>query len=116
MDEEAGQFRDIISEAIELMGIANFGDYLPALQWFDFTGVKKKMKRLMKKMDKFLQFLIDEHRRSELTQPPAVESGLKEERRKKTLIDVMLSLQETEPVFHSEITIKAVILVSHESP
>ncbi|GFS35237.1 cytochrome P450, family 81, subfamily D, polypeptide 5 [Actinidia rufa] len=80
-DEEARQFRDIMSEIVEVHGNSNLGDYLPVFQWLDIQGVAKRM----------------------------VNSGSNKER-KKTLIDVLISLQETEPALHSDDTIKGLVL------
>ncbi|GFY95971.1 cytochrome P450, family 81, subfamily K, polypeptide 1 [Actinidia rufa] len=108
VDEEARQFRDIMSEIVEVHGNSNLGDYLPVFQWLDIQGVAKRMVKLRKKMNEFFQFLIDEHRktnRNESNLSQDEPSGSNKER-KKTLIDVLLSLQETEPVLHSDDTIK----------
>ncbi|XP_030467559.1 cytochrome P450 81Q32-like [Syzygium oleosum] len=101
--EEAAEFRRIIKEVVELHGTANLGDYLPIFQWVDFQGVEKRMIRLMGKMDRFCQNLIDEIRgmRKELT---------RKERKMMTLIDVMLSLQEKEPESYTDQTLKGVIM------
>ncbi|GFS35231.1 cytochrome P450, family 81, subfamily D, polypeptide 5 [Actinidia rufa] len=111
-DEEARQFRDIMSEIVEVHGNSNLGDYLPVFQWLDIQGVAKRMVKLRKKMDEFFQLLIDEHRKTNrnesnisLDEP----SGSNKER-KKTLIDVLISLQETEPALHSDDTIKGLVL------
>lgn len=102
--EEAAEFRRIIKEVVELHGTANLGDYLPIFQWVDFQGVEKRMIRLMGKMDRLSQNLIDEIRgmRKELA---------RKERKMMTLIDVMLSLQEKEPEYYTDQTLKGVIMV-----
>ncbi|KAK3432354.1 hypothetical protein EUGRSUZ_E04245 [Eucalyptus grandis] len=101
--EEAAEFRGIMQEALELNGSANLGDYLPIFQWVDFQGVEKRMIGLKRKLDGFCQNLIDEIRgmRKESTG---------KERNTRTLIDVMLSLQEKEPEFYTDQTLKGVIL------
>ena len=98
VDEEARQFQGILRESMELHGSSNLGDYFPFFQWVDIQGVQKRMMRLMKKMDKFFQFLIDEHRkiRTKSNVSLGESSGSAKERKKKTLIDVMLSLQRNE--------------------
>ncbi|KAA8528486.1 hypothetical protein F0562_035841 [Nyssa sinensis] len=111
VDEEARQFRDIMKEVVELHGNSNLGDYLPVFRWVDIQGVEKRMVRLMKKMDKFFQFLVDDCRRrrsvSTLSSDLSSESN---KEGKKTLIDVMLSLQDKEPGMHSDETIKGAIM------
>ncbi|OMO70599.1 Cytochrome P450 [Corchorus olitorius] len=102
VDEEANQFRDIIREFVEIDISTNLMDFLPVLQWVDFLGVEKRMKRIMKKLDRFLQSLLEEHRK---TGEDSISRG-----RKPTLIDVILSLHQTEPEFYTDQTIKAVVL------
>ncbi|KAG8377489.1 hypothetical protein BUALT_Bualt08G0038200 [Buddleja alternifolia] len=60
--EEGRKFRDLINEMFYLSGASNPGDFLPFLQWIDYQGLEKRMLVLKKKMDAFLQSLIDEHR------------------------------------------------------
>ncbi|EOY15810.1 Cytochrome P450, putative [Theobroma cacao] len=111
VDEEAKQFRDLMREFVEIHGSANLNDFLPALQWVDFLGVEKRMKRIMKKLDKFLQSLLEEHRRMREDSTESLDASDASKRgRKATLIDVMLSLQQTEPEFYTDETIKGVIL------
>lgn len=94
------EFGDMMREMLELHGNSNINDFLPALQWVDFQGIEKRMMRLMKKMDKFFQGLIDEHRQA-----------FDDRKKPSTLIDVMLSKQKTEPDVYTDETVKGVMLV-----
>ena len=60
----------------------------------------------------FLQDLIEEHQRvrSQSSQSTKI-TDLSHQKRNMTLIDVMLSLKETEPEFYTDQTIKGVIMV-----
>ncbi|XAR48390.1 hypothetical protein NMG60_11031208, partial [Bertholletia excelsa] len=107
--EEAREFLDIMREIVELHGNSNLGDYFPVLQWLDVQGVVKRMGRVREKMDRFFQFLLDQHREMRRTSSDEP-GGSEEEKKTRTLIDVMLSLQETEPGMHSEETIKGLVL------
>ncbi|KAI8014392.1 Cytochrome P450 81Q32 [Camellia lanceoleosa] len=60
--EEAKRFREIIRQVLELSGASNPGDFLAFLRWIDFGNLEKKMLAVQKKMDVFLQGLIDERR------------------------------------------------------
>lgn len=115
IDEEATQFREIMRGYIELNGNSNLIDYLPMLKWVDFQGVEKRMIRLMEKLDKFTQFLVDEHRRKKRKDTSLnLEGsyiGSSKDERKLTLIDVMLRLQEKEPELYTDVNIKGVTLV-----
>lgn len=107
LDKEAKQFQSIMREVTELLGSSNLNDFLPVLQWVDFQGLEKRMMNLMKKMDRFFQNLVDEHKRMKCVGASGESSNI---HRKMTLVDVMLSLQETEPEFYTDETIKSVIL------
>ncbi|TYH17815.1 hypothetical protein ES288_A05G220600v1 [Gossypium darwinii] len=112
VDKKAMEFQDIMKEATELHGSTNLNDFFPVLQWVDFQGVERKMKGTMKKLDKFLQFLLEEHRemRADSTHQSSGSSDASNKATKTTLIDVMLSLQQTEPEFYTDETIKGTIL------
>ncbi|KAH7520253.1 hypothetical protein FEM48_Zijuj08G0124500 [Ziziphus jujuba var. spinosa] len=94
--EEAKQFREIIEEAFVYGGAANPGDFLPVLNWISRDGFEKKIKRLAKRADAFLQSLIDENR------------DRKES--KNTMIDHLLSLQESQPDYYTDQIIKGLIM------
>ncbi|GMI82675.1 cytochrome P450, family 81, subfamily D, polypeptide 5 [Hibiscus trionum] len=113
VDKEGEEFRDIMREVTEIHGSAHLNDFFPALQWVDFQGVERRMKEAMKKTDKFLQSLVEEHRKmredKDSTDQPLGSSDASNKGTKPTLIDIMLSLQQTEPEFYTDQTIKAVI-------
>ncbi|KAK8646659.1 hypothetical protein V6N13_120439 [Hibiscus sabdariffa] len=115
VDKEAEEFRDIMREVMELNGSTTLNDFLPVLQWVDFLGLERRMKQVFQKLDKFLQSLVEEHRRvrgdSTHLSPGSSESDAGNKGTKSTLIDVMLSLQQTDPEFYTDETIKGVILV-----
>ncbi|KAL6216649.1 hypothetical protein ACLB2K_009870 [Fragaria x ananassa] len=100
-DLEARRFRELIKELMQIHGLSNLNDFFPVLQLVDFQGVEKRMKELMKKMDGFFQSLIDEQRK--MRSDGACVEG------KPTLIDIMLSLQQQDPEFYTDETMKGVI-------
>ncbi|ONI33482.1 hypothetical protein PRUPE_1G427100, partial [Prunus persica] len=87
--EEAQLFKELVIETFELSGATNIGDFVPALKY--------------KKRDKFTQDFIGEHRK--------MRSGSVSEQRSKTMVDVLLSLQETEPEYYSDEIIRGMIQV-----
>ncbi|XP_058081604.1 cytochrome P450 81Q32-like [Magnolia sinica] len=108
--EDARQFREILSESSTLIGESNFGDFVPFLGWMDFGGVEKRMVRLARRNDEFLQVLVDEHRRKKKVDfSSSMEVEVQEEEEEKTFIDVLLSLQETEPEFYTDQIIKGML-------
>ncbi|XP_027356532.1 isoflavone 2'-hydroxylase-like [Abrus precatorius] len=101
--QEGKEFQSLMKEFAELMGNGNLNDFFPVLQWVDFQGVEKKMVKLMEKLDRFLQKLLDEQRRNRHVDEGNPQGNV-------TLIGVMLDLQQTEPQFYTHETVKAVIL------
>ncbi|KAK9023339.1 hypothetical protein V6N11_003560 [Hibiscus sabdariffa] len=120
VDKEAEEFQGIMREVVELNGSTILNDFLPVLQWVDFQGLERRMKKVFQKLDKFLQSLVEEHRRmrgdSTHLSPGSSESDAGNKGTKSTLIDVMLSLQQTDPEFYTDETIKGVILVLDRLP
>lgn len=97
--EEARQFREMITEVFEYAGVSYLGDYLPTLQWVDYRGFLKKVKKLSARVDLLLQGLINEHRID----------------KRCTMISHLLSLQESQPEYYTDEIIKGLILVSEIS-
>ena len=102
--EEAKQFRGIISDVFEIGAASYPGDFLTFLHWIDFDNYEKRVMELHKKCDAFLQSLVDDHRNKRKV------SG-SNEGNTKTLIDTMLSLQESEPEYYTDDIIKGNISV-----
>ncbi|KAL6013249.1 hypothetical protein ACLOJK_003741 [Asimina triloba] len=113
--EEAKRFRGLMKESSALSAVSNLGDFLPVLGWIDFGGVVKRMRRLARGRDEFLQGLINEKLRDKKKKNDEIwcvgDEGGGTKRKKKTLIEVLLSLQETEPDYYSDSVIKAMIAV-----
>ncbi|KAJ6931993.1 hypothetical protein NC651_007627 [Populus alba x Populus x berolinensis] len=93
--EEARIFREILEEFFAYISMINVGDLIPMLQWVDITGHLKKLDRLSKKMDVFLQGLVDEHR---------------DGRDRNTIINRFLALQEGQPGYYTDDIIKGHVL------
>ncbi|XP_059641212.1 cytochrome P450 81Q32-like [Cornus florida] len=94
--EEAKEFRELIKQVARYGGVSNSGDFLPVLRWIDYQNVEKNLMGLSKKMDAFLQGLIDEHRCG---------------KSKATMIDHLLSLQESQPEYYTDKIIKGLMMV-----
>ncbi|KAG6780161.1 hypothetical protein POTOM_013015 [Populus tomentosa] len=93
--EEARIFREIMEEFFACISMINVGDLIPMLQWVDIRGHLKKLDRLSKKIDVFLQGLVDEHR---------------DDRDRNTMINRFLALQEEQPEYYTDDIIKGHIL------
>ncbi|PRQ49212.1 putative oxidoreductase [Rosa chinensis] len=96
--EEGKEFFEIMDEALSYSGGTNPGEFMPFLRWFGGNGYERKLKKLGKRADLFLQRLIDEHRNKS-----APES-------KNTMIDNLLSQQESQPEYYTDEIIKGLIL------
>ncbi|XLT92849.1 hypothetical protein HN873_014511 [Arachis hypogaea] len=95
--EEAKLFREIIKELMVLAAADNPGDFIALLRWFRLDDLEKRLKRISKRTDSFLQGLVDEHRSSM--------------RNTNTMIDHLLTLQHSHPEYYTDQIIKGLILV-----
>ena len=96
--EEARLFREIMKEILSLGGATNISDFLGFLRWFDFDGLEKSLKRISKRVDSFLQRLINEHRFGK--------------RNTNTMLDHLLKQQQSQPEYYTDQIIKGLIMVS----
>ncbi|CBI36288.3 unnamed protein product, partial [Vitis vinifera] len=99
--EETAKFQEIIEDTFRLGDTTNIGDYLPVLRWLGVKGKEKGLRELQRKRDRFMQGLIEEHRTR-----MAKEAGEK----KKTMIEVLLSLQEKEAEYYTDEIIRGLML------
>ncbi|KAH9610388.1 hypothetical protein KSS87_023625, partial [Heliosperma pusillum] len=98
--QDAAQFTEIITEVMEFAKSTCPSDYVAVLSWIDYGGYERRIKRLAKKTDGFLQGLIDEYRRGS----PKIEGE------EETVIDRLLSLQESDPEYYTDEAIKGLIM------
>lgn len=102
--EEANRFRDVMAE-VSSSGLgtkdSNLGNFIPLLGWLDLNGYRRKFRELGKRLDGLLQGLVDEHRYKK--------EGLEST---DTLIDHLLTSQESQPEYYTDEIIKGLILVS----
>ncbi|CAL5372844.1 unnamed protein product [Camellia sinensis] len=94
--EEAKQFRDLVSETFEYDSASNPNDFLLVLRWIDYGNFDKNLGRIHKRMDALLQGLIDEHR---------------SDKSRNSMIDHLLSLQESQPEYYTDEIIRRLILM-----
>ncbi|TMW94178.1 hypothetical protein EJD97_010660 [Solanum chilense] len=57
------EFRYVVTEIASLCSVPNLSDFYPGLAWFDFQGVAKKMKVLVKRFDKIFESIIDQRQK-----------------------------------------------------
>ncbi|KAL6216659.1 hypothetical protein ACLB2K_009880 [Fragaria x ananassa] len=99
--EEAKRFQQIVAESFQLTGVTNIGDFIPVLNYVGVSRLEKKLVILQKKRDKFLQDLIEQHRQKQRDSTS--------EHRSKTMVDVLLSLQGTEPEYYTDEIIRGLM-------
>ncbi|MED6116535.1 hypothetical protein PIB30_101170 [Stylosanthes scabra] len=97
--EEARQFREIMKELLSFGGSSNPFEFVKVLRWFDFGNVEKKLKAIARRCDAFLQGLLDQHRMKQGSD------------NKNTMIDHLLSLQQSQPEYYTDQIIKGIVLV-----
>jgi len=103
-DGDVRRFQDIVEESFVAIGAPSVGDFYPALRWVDrLRGVDAALIRLHARRDAFVAGLVDGKRRSR-------RSGGRDTE-KKSAIDELLSLQEIDPEFYTDTTVKSVALI-----
>jgi typhasterol/6-deoxotyphasterol 2alpha-hydroxylase len=55
------EFKWMLDELFLLNGVLNIGDSIPWLNFLDLQGYIRRMKKLSKKFDRFLEHVLDEH-------------------------------------------------------
>ncbi|XP_010470528.1 PREDICTED: cytochrome P450 81D11-like [Camelina sativa] len=94
-DVEAKRVRQLIAEAMSCFGAGHAADHLPVLRWF--TNFERRVKKIAGRLDEFFQGLVDEKRAAK-------------EKKENTMIDHLLSLQESQPEYYTDHTIKGTML------
>ncbi|KAG2666222.1 hypothetical protein I3760_15G046500 [Carya illinoinensis] len=104
--EEASKFREMVAENFRLGSVSNIEDFLPMLRWAG-NGVVKRLIKLQQKRDSLMQSLIEEHRRMRSC---GAENYTKN-KKNKTMIEVLLDLQESQPEYYKDEIIRGIMLV-----
>ncbi|KAJ1399986.1 Cytochrome P450 [Sesbania bispinosa] len=94
--QEASQFREMVSELLQLSGANNKTDFMPLFRMLDIEKLEKRLKNISNKTDTFLRGLIEEQRTKN--------------QRTNTMIDHLLSLQESQPEYYTDQIIKGLAL------
>ncbi|XP_004290943.1 PREDICTED: cytochrome P450 81D11-like [Fragaria vesca subsp. vesca] len=100
---EAKRFEQLVKESVHLTGANYIGDYLPVLKYVGSGSLEKRLVKLQKKRDEFMQSLIEERRK--------VQGGCVSEQKSKTMVDVLLSLQATEPEYYTDEIIRGMMQI-----
>ncbi|KAK8608315.1 hypothetical protein V6N13_023741 [Hibiscus sabdariffa] len=79
------EFMEMLNELFLLNGVLDIGDSIPWLGFLDLQGYIKRMKMLAKKLDRFLEHVLDEHN----ARRQGVKDYVAED-----MVDVLLQLSE----------------------
>ncbi|KAL5222136.1 hypothetical protein ABZP36_026849 [Zizania latifolia] len=55
------EFKSMLDELLVLNGVLNVGDWIPWLDWMDLQGYVRRMKKVGKMFDEFMEYVLDEH-------------------------------------------------------
>ncbi|KAM0953044.1 putative flavonoid 3'-monooxygenase [Dioscorea sansibarensis] len=78
------EFKKMLDELFLLSGVLNIGDSIPWLDFLDLQGYVKRMKKLSKKFDRFLEHVLDEHNERMVSEGESFVA--------KDMVDVLLQL------------------------
>ncbi|XP_068660036.1 xanthotoxin 5-hydroxylase CYP82C4-like [Aristolochia californica] len=88
-EEMASSFSQAMKQFNHYLGTSGIYDALPFLEWFDFKGDAKAMKRAHREMDSIVQNWVDEHRERR-----GRRGGSSSSDQGHDFIDVLLSMEE----------------------
>ncbi|KAF7814031.1 cytochrome P450 71A1-like [Senna tora] len=80
------EYIEMVDELLFLNGVLNIGDLIPWLNFMDLQGYIKRMKDLRKKLDKWMEDVLDEH---EERRRKKIENYVAED-----MVDVLLQLSQ----------------------
>lgn len=106
--EEAERFREIVTETMRF-GSSNIGDFLPVARRLKLGSVEQSLKKLQAKRDIYIRDLIRDCR-TKMDRNDG-DSGVAGGERRKSLIDVLLTLQKEEPDYYKDEIIGSLMLV-----
>ncbi|KAG0466650.1 hypothetical protein HPP92_017617 [Vanilla planifolia] len=98
--EEVKEFKEMVMDLMYLTGAFHVGDFVPGIGWLDPQGLVKRMKRLHRNFDDFLNKVIEDYRettRSDNEKKASVDDGKGNEEgtnRTRNLLNVLLDLKE----------------------
>ncbi|KAK7265855.1 hypothetical protein RJT34_33479 [Clitoria ternatea] len=61
-DPMADEFKSMVLDLMEMLGVFNLADFFPLLEGLDLQGVKAKVKKLLNRFDAFLTQIVEEHK------------------------------------------------------
>lgn len=100
--EEARRFRKIVKDTFRL-GTSQMADFLPVVRWLGIGGAEKALAELQRRREVFMQEVVEESK-------TRLKSG-EAEGKTKTMIEMLLELQQNEPEYYTDTLIRSLMLV-----
>nr|GMD91393.1 cytochrome P450 81F3-like [Ipomoea batatas] len=111
--KEANRFREILSEILAISGASNVGDFVPSLKMV-FRSLEKRFVNVQRNRDAFMQDLIEECRKQIAENISTVDDSTEpagKNKKKKSFVQVLLTLQENEPEYYQDEIIRGLMSV-----
>ncbi|KAK3231292.1 hypothetical protein Dsin_003173 [Dipteronia sinensis] len=99
-----GKLDDLVEMFSPLLTVS-LGDYFPFLRWLTYYGEERRLLKIHKRKNEFMQALIDNAHDQNTSSSTSVNG----QKTSQTIIDVMLKLRETEPEIYTDDLIKGTI-------
>ncbi|RLN34399.1 flavonoid 3-monooxygenase [Panicum miliaceum] len=93
------EFKWMLDELFLLNGVLNIGDSIPWLDWMDLQGYIRRMKKLSKMFDRFLEHVVEEHNQRRLREGKSFVA--------KDMVDVLLQIAD-DPALEVELNRESV--------
>lgn len=93
------EFKWMLDELFLLNGVLNIGDSIPWLDWMDLQGYIKRMKKISKMFDRFLEHVVEEHSQQRLREGKNFVA--------KDMVDVLLQIAD-DPTLEVELNRESV--------
>ncbi|KAI7740854.1 hypothetical protein M8C21_019743 [Ambrosia artemisiifolia] len=104
VEEEGLRLQEMMEETFLIHGAGNVGDYL-RVSWLGVKSLEKRFIALQEKLDDFIQKLINQLR---------ISKGEMKTKTRKTMVEVLLSLQESDPEYYTDQMIRSFVQAQNE--
>ncbi|KAJ8541160.1 hypothetical protein K7X08_001976 [Anisodus acutangulus] len=103
--EEATRFQEIVGEQVKVLAKSSKQEFLPFFRWFSLEGIEKMCEDVQRKRDVFVQNWIEGFRKMRSNRITT-----NKENKDRTTIEILLSLQETDPEYYTDEMIRGLML------
>ncbi|KAK8963765.1 Cytochrome P450 78A4 [Platanthera guangdongensis] len=97
-DKDGIELEGLVKEGYELLGMFNWSDHLPLFGVFDIHGVKARCRKLVERVNVFVNQIIEDHRRKMVV----CGGGVDEADQAGDFVDVLLNLEKEEKLSDSD--------------